>query len=176
MAPTAVYSNRHKALRRVFELHYGRFVSDAIWYKTVRSVKECLGIQIMDSRAEHVYKLLGSMKKTLPSFAIKSTYFPICWDAFQRYRQMDREMTCIEFIADLLVYLDLRDLPRNSWYSWFVAAAIPFKRNHRHKTGEFALVAFLGARWKWNKEQSKMRDAMRVIEERTITVGSVPCK
>jgi hypothetical protein len=83
---------------------------------------------------------------------------------------MGDEMSCIEFIADLLVYLDLRDLPRSTWYAWFIGAGMPFKQAHKHQCKDYALVAFLGTRWKWNKEQSKMRDAMRVIEERTITV------
>ena len=170
---TIQYRERYRKLRRIYEAAYGKFVSDQTWYHVTRSVRECLKIQIMDSKAEYLYGLLGSMKRELPSFAIKSTFFPECWAVFQHYKQKDGEMTCAGFLADLLKYLDIEVRSRNTWQCWFTSAAVSYRRNQRRKVADLALVAFLAARWRYNRRQETLRENLREIEKRTIDVEAV---
>jgi hypothetical protein len=139
---TSAYINKFRHLKKVYCDSYGSEISDITWYRISSQIRKYLNVELGSADAESLVRKIGGLKKRHRNFRINSDTFSSAMKLFSRYKDMDKTMTCADFLVDLSGQIDINKVSRTSRYVWFESSGIPFRLETKYHTNDFAFVAF----------------------------------
>ena len=164
---TKKYSQKYRQLKRNYENICKKQISDTSWHRLVSQLKNYFDLDIESPKASKIIHHIATLKRTHRNFRVNSENFAECWQLFQHYYQQKTQLTCAEFLADLMQKVDLSQVSKTSRYNWFINAGIPYKAEKKYKASDLALVAFQAAKCIKSRE-------LKRVENAVITINSLP--